>query len=259
VSALPSRSLLPLSTRIFKRFGREALITRIHGMPRWASFCVRTSLGARVDVRGLENLVRPSKGCLYIANNQSFADILVLIPVLESVAFLSKDAVRKIPVVGACASAGGSIFVDRSSTADRKRALTEVIRMCKESTGVLVFSEGKISRDGELLEEVHFATLYRAYEEGLRVIPIGLHGTRDVVPHSLNEIKTGKPVAIRVGHAISPGDASDRETFARACWTQVQELHGRARRAVETPDAVSCPTYKTPSTVDARDLSTLGA
>jgi stearoyl-CoA desaturase (delta-9 desaturase) len=248
VAALPSGLLVFLTLCLCKRFRREDLLTRLHCMTAWARFCVRYILRAEVDVAGAEHLPRSSKGCLYIANHQSVADSLVLIPVIKSVAFLSSDRVRKIPVIGACAHAGGSVFVDRSSVEDRTRALIETIRMCKESTAVLVFPEGRVSPDGRLLEKVFFSTLYRAYAEGLRVIPIGLHGTAGVVPYSMDEIRTGRTVAIRIGQALSPADAADREAFAEACWQRVGELHGLACAAVaarevelEMPAAVAPP------------------
>ena len=206
-------------------------------------------LRVQLDVRGTEHLDRPSKRCLYICNHQSFADILVLVPVLKSVAFLAREDVRTMPVVGAFAHAGGSVFVKRSCVADRKRALQDTIRMCKESTGVVVFPEGKMSQDGRLLEKVYYSTLYRAFEEGLPVIPIGLHGTRNVMPISLDRIRTGERVAIRIGEVCSPADAGSAEEFARECWGRVKELHCEAHQAVAARDPASGVVRLVPSTV----------
>jgi 1-acyl-sn-glycerol-3-phosphate acyltransferase len=236
LAALPTAVLCPvaITSKIFRRFRDEDLLQRIHRMPAWARFCVRWILGIRLDVRGKEHLRRPSKGCLYICNHQSFVDIPVLAAAIGTVAFLAKREVRRYPVLGICAHAGGSVFVDRRSMVDRKRALAETIRMCQESTAVVVFPEGAISLDGSLQQRVHYSSMKRAHDVGLTVIPIGIHGTYRVLSDGMDRISRGEPVTVRIGAALNPADFEDSEEFASRCWSAVAEQHTLARAWLES-------------------------
>ena len=233
--ALPTTVLLPLPlTRLFfRRYRREEMLQRLHRMAAWARFCVRWIFGVQLHVTGQEHLVRPRKGCLIICNHQSIADIPVLAAALDTAAFLAKRSVRRYPVIGSCAYAGGSVFVDRLSMDDRKRALKETIRMCLESTAVIVFPEGTTSCDGDLLERVHYSCLKRAHEVGLKVLPVALHGTYRVLGPEMERLSRGEVVAVRIGEALDPAGYEDAQAFAERCWQAVADQHALAKEFVE--------------------------
>ena len=239
LAALPMTVIIPLfiTRRFTQRFRDERRLARWHGMIGWAHFTLRWLLRVKLDVRGPSQEELGERGFLYISNHQSFIDIPVLIASLGTVAFLAKREVRRYPVLGTCAYCGGSVFVDRGATEDRQRALADVMRMCQESTAVVVFPEGKRSRDGALLEKVHFASMREAYALGLPVVPVALHGTINIMPSSLDRIRRGQRVAVRIGTAVDPAVFDDSEAYARASWERVGQLHQEAREWVEGDSA----------------------
>jgi len=231
VAAVPSTCFVPLPvTRTFtRRFRRERALQRLHFMVAWARFCRKHLLQIDLRVEGRERLPSPSRGHMYVSNHQSWVDIVVLIEALDMVAFLSKDLVRKIPLIGASAYAAGSVFVRRGDPGSRQQALRETIRMCEESTAVMVFPEGTRSEDGELREKIHPAAIKAAYRHKLRVVPIALDGTGAIVPKTMDRIVLGRKVGVAVGETIDPAAYADEAAFVSAVWEAVKVEFGRAR------------------------------
>jgi 1-acyl-sn-glycerol-3-phosphate acyltransferase len=167
---------------------------------------------------------------MYICNHQSWADILVLMEALETVAFLAKSFIKWLPVLGWGTYAGGSVFVSRSNMASRQRALNQSLRMCAESTAVVVFPEGTRSEDAELRATWYPAAIRAAHARGLRVVPIGIDGTFDVVPKTMDRVNLNRRVAVTIGAPMDPSGWSDSRAFADAVWARIGELFAASRR-----------------------------
>jgi 1-acyl-sn-glycerol-3-phosphate acyltransferase len=231
LAAFPPTSIIPLpvTMAIWPRFKREDRLRRMHLMVQWARFCRQHLLGVNLDVVGREHLPVPSRGHMYVSNHQSWADILVLMDALDTVAFLSKKLIRYIPAVGRSAYAGGTVFVARSDAASRQKALLETLRMCEESTAVVIFPEGTRSPDGELQPKIHPASIKAAYERRIKVVPLAIDGTARVVPKSMDTINVGRWVAVTIGETLDPKDYADAEVWVKAVWGRVTELFAASR------------------------------
>ena len=232
LAGVPSTALvpLPLTMALTKRYGREERLKRLHRMIPWARFCCRRIAGIRMSVAGKQHVPSPSKGYMYVSNHQSWADIVVLMDALDTVAFLSKDLVRYIPVVGRCAYAGGTIFFDRRTRESRRRALEQTIRMCCESTAVVLFPEGTRSTDGELREKIYPASIRAAFDHGLKVVPVGLDGSIEIMPKANDDFRVGQPVAVTIGPALDGRDFADADAFVEAVWSRVGLLFQQSRQ-----------------------------
>ncbi|HOX45526.1 MAG TPA: lysophospholipid acyltransferase family protein [Myxococcota bacterium] len=224
---------LPLTLLVTRRYRREELLKKLHMMVLWAKNVRRYVLGIKLEVTGQENLPRPdSRGMMFVSNHQSYVDIPVLMEALDTVAFLSKDLVAYLPFIGMHAYAGGTIFIKRGSKESRRKALEKTLRMCKESTAVVVFPEGTRSADGQLRQEIRTGSIEAAHEQGLSIIPVGLDGTYRVVPKTMDRVVTGEQVAVEVGAPLHPKDFRDSSEFAKAVWARVNELHLRCRARI---------------------------
>lgn len=223
---------LPVTLTLFRRYQREERIKRLHFMVAWARFCRKHLLGIDLSVDGLHNRPRPSKGHMYVVNHQSYVDILVLMEALDTVSFLSKEMVKYIPFIGQCAYAGGTIFIQRGNNGSRAKALEQTLRMCAESTAVVVFPEGTRSENGNVRPKIHPRAIRAAWERGIKVVPVGLFGTTDVVPKSMDRVNTGERVAVSIGEALDPADYLDEDAWVGAVWGTVKEHHARCKRTV---------------------------
>jgi 1-acyl-sn-glycerol-3-phosphate acyltransferase len=231
LAGLPSTTLvpLPLTLALTTRYRREELLKRLHLMVQWARFCTRHVLDMSILVEGRHHLPRDTRGYMYVSNHQSYVDILLLMDVLDTVAFLSKGLIKFIPVIGQCAYAGGTIYFDRRAQGSRQQALRETIRMCQESTAVVIFPEGTRSFDGELRQKIHPGSVKAAYVHKLKVIPVGLDGTRRVVPKTMDRVGLGQTVAVTVGESIDSADFDSARAFVDAVWGRIGELFQESR------------------------------
>ncbi len=233
--AIPSTLLipLPLTQLLTKRFRREETLKRLHLMVLWARKSLEWVLGGKLNVTGKHNIPPCTKGHMFVSNHQSYVDILVLMSALDTVAFLSKSLVKMIPVIGRSAYCGGTVFFRRNSEKERERALEETLRMCKESTAVVVFPEGSRSRDGLIKEKIHPRAIFEAFRRCIKIIPVGLDGSFDIVSPKMDKVNRGLPLSVHVGEVIDPcAFSGDEQEFVRAVWGKVKELHCLASRDV---------------------------
>jgi 1-acyl-sn-glycerol-3-phosphate acyltransferase len=230
-AAIPSTSLRPVprSLALTRRCRREGLLRRMHFMVPWARFCRQQILGTDLLLEGEERIPGSTKGHMFVSNHQSYLDILVLMEALNTVAFLSKSLVRHIPLIGMAALAGGTVFFDRRAQESRQRALQQTLRMCRESTAVVVFPEGTRSFDGELRQKIYPGAIRAAFEERLKVIPVGLDGTSRVLPKSMDRVVPGQTVAVTIGDLLDPADYADAEGWIGGVWGRVTELFQASR------------------------------
>lgn len=230
-AAVPTTTLPPmaLTVLLYRRFRDEERYHRWHQMQAWAAFCTRYIAQADVRVDGLERLPAQRRGVLAIANHQSYLDIPVIMGALPFRAFLSKELVAYIPVIGMIAWLGGTIYFNRRRPESRRKALEETLRMCAESTPVVVFPEGTRSTDGRLREKVHLGTLQLAWERGLRICCFAQDGTRYVFPPSMDRVYPHQRVAIVVGETMEPGSFPNGDAFATAAWAEVGRCFEKAR------------------------------
>lgn len=233
VAGIPSTALipLPLTQALTRRFHRETFLKRIHFMIPWARFCVENTCRAELVVHGIEHLPQRSRGHLYVSNHQSYVDILVLMAALDTVAFLSKGLVRHLPVIGRCAYCGGTVFFKRGSKEERTRALDETLRMCHQSTAVVVFPEGTRSDNDELRPKIYPRAMQEAWRRGLRVLPVAVDGSGQVIPKAMDRIRLNQSVAVWIGPARDPSYFDSSESFVEACWGDVATLFAQAKES----------------------------
>ena len=151
---------------------------------------------------------------------------------LDTVAFLSKGMIRYFPVMGRCAYAGGTVFLQRANPHDRQKALEETLTMCHQSTAVVVFPEGTRAEGDELRAKVHPRAVHEAWRRGLKVVPIAIAGTGRIVPKAMDRIGIGEEVAVRIGRPLDPADFDSPERYFQACWGIVGTLFIDAKTAL---------------------------
>ena len=104
--------------------------------------------GAGVTVRtvGLER-VPHDRPVVYVANHQSFFDILALAATVPGqMRFVAKREMAKIPILGPAMKAGGQIFIDRQNRVRAFEAYEEAARAVNAGLNAVVFAEGTRSR-----------------------------------------------------------------------------------------------------------------
>ncbi|MFT3813799.1 MAG: lysophospholipid acyltransferase family protein [Acidovorax sp.] len=138
---------------------------RVHAWAQGLLDCA----GVTLEVRGAPPAGGP---VLIVANHLSWLDI----PVLHAARycrFISKADVRAWPVVGRLATAGGTLYIERTSARDAMRVVHHMRDALQAGQVLAVFPEGTTG-DGRTLLPFHANLLQAALSADAPVLPVGL-------------------------------------------------------------------------------------
>lgn len=178
--------------------------------------------GVRVRVLHPERLAS-GQSVVLVANHESFADIVVLLASVPlQVRFLAKRGVFRVPVLGWSIRAAGFIPVDRGDRARSTATFDAALARLAGGRSLVIFPEETRTRTGELSVFKKGAALL-ALRSGLPLLPVGLAGTRRVLPRS-TLVPTPGTVVLCVGEPISVDGLGAKDRVG---------LTARAREAIE--------------------------
>ena len=188
---------------------------------RWRA--VRGLLGLLLRATGIDVTTRtqppPPPPCCFVANHASYIDALLLVRTLpRPVAFVAKQELARVPLLGWLLARVGAVFVDRF---DPQRAPAVVAQARAGQRDFLFFPEGTFRRMPGLLP-FHLGAFAAAAEAGMPIVPVALRGTRAVLRGS-EWLPRRAPLAVTVGAAIRP------EPAVADHWAETLRLAAAAR------------------------------
>jgi len=153
---------------------------------------------AVLDALGIEveaDLTHAVPGALLVANHVSWLDIFVINAALPA-AFVSKEEVRRWPVIGWLAAKNDTVFLRRGSRGHARLINEEIAAILGRGKLVAVFPEGTTT-DGRSLLHFHAALLQPALAAGRPVLPAAisyweLDGERSLAPRYDGDISLGQ-------------------------------------------------------------------
>jgi 1-acyl-sn-glycerol-3-phosphate acyltransferase len=158
-----------------------------------------------LDVRGLEHAGDGHEAMIVMSNHQSLYDIPVLFQALPgSLRMVAKAELFRMPVWGRAMLAAGFIRIDRT---DRQQAV-ESLRatggaLLASGTRVWIAPEGTRSKTGAL-GPFKSGGFRMALDFRVRILPVALEGTRDVLPATSWIVEKRKHVKVTVLPPIDP-------------------------------------------------------
>lgn len=182
-----------------------------------------------LDALGIElqaDLREVLPGALLVANHISWADIFVINAALPA-AFVSKEEVRRWPVIGWLAAKNDTVFLRRGSRGHAKIINEQVAAILGAGKHVAVFPEGTTT-DGRALLHFHGALLQPALAAGRPVLPVALSyweadGQRSLAPRYDGDVSLAECARAIIGR---------RRIVARLVVTGPCGLAGEDRRQV---------------------------
>jgi 1-acyl-sn-glycerol-3-phosphate acyltransferase len=201
----------------------------------WAHSLLRA---ARIQLRieGLEK-IDPKQKYVFVANHRSYMDIPAILASLPvEIRFFAKQGLFLVPFLGTHLKRAGHLPVMRGDARASVKSMTMGARLIQErSVSMLLFPEGGRSRGS--MREFKEGAAYIAIKAGVPAVPLGIAGTRDVLPMGSSYVRGG-PVVLRIGDPIPTAGMKlhDRSQLIAQLERQVAELSGEpARQTVETP------------------------
>ncbi len=151
--------------------------------------------------------------CIFVANHQSQVDIIALLVALPRVpGFLAKKELRNVPVFGKAMEMGGHVFVDRSKNKRALAAVEDAARTIRDGASVVVFPEGTRSAE-PIVRPFKTGSFHLAIAANVPVVPIGIRGTRDILPKHSKTVVAGR-AEVHIGRPISPAAFKDGDASA---------------------------------------------
>ena len=165
--------------------------------------------GVRLETRFAAPL-SSDQSYVFMANHESLFDIPALLVGLPGqTRFLAKRGLFRIPLFGWALKMGGFISIDRSDRSRAGESFAEAIRQLQAGSSAVVFPEGTRSSDGKLLPFQRGGFLL-ALKSGLPIVPVGIHGSRQVRAKKSLRIRPGR-VIVSCGRPLDTGDYGVRD------------------------------------------------
>lgn len=204
----------------------------------WAHSLLRAG-GVQLRIEGLEK-IDPTQKYVFVANHRSYMDIpAVLVSLPVEIRFYAKQGLFLVPFLGTHLKRAGHLPVARGDARASVKSMTLGARLIQDGhASMLLFPEGGRSRGP--MREFKEGAAYIAIKAGVPAVPLGIEGTRKVLPMGSSYVRGG-PVVLRIGDPIPTAGMKlhDRAQLIARLERQVAELAGEpAPQPVETPRPV---------------------
>ncbi|MCG8529268.1 MAG: 1-acyl-sn-glycerol-3-phosphate acyltransferase [Desulfovibrionales bacterium] len=136
---------------------------------------------------------------IFAANHQSQFDIPLSCLALEKAlpAFMAKKNLQSLPLIGRCFRLFGNISVDRSNRREAMKSLDAAAKTIREGRSVIIFPEGTRQDQFDELGEFKSGAVMLALKAGVRIVPVLIEGTGDVLPKGSVKLGTRRTVYIK--------------------------------------------------------------
>jgi 1-acyl-sn-glycerol-3-phosphate acyltransferase len=168
----------------------------------WATGITGSAGVTDLIVKGVEVLY-DADPCLLMANHESHLDPPAIIRSSDRpIGFLAKAELKRVPVMGWAMERTGHVFVDRQNKDRSHASIDRAAARVAEGRCVLVFPEGTRTQTDDLLP-FKKGGFVLAVKSQVPIIPIGIAGTRAIVPSQSNVVVGTGPVAVVYGQPIA--------------------------------------------------------
>ena len=192
----------------------------------WARLILKTNR-VRLEISGREK-IDPDRSYVFMANHSSHLDspaIALAIP--NTLRFIGKFSLSRIPVFGPAARRAGVIFIDRGQSRKAVATLNRTVTALTNGIGTLFFAEGTRSPDGRLLPFKKGGVML-ALQTGLPIVPVTVTGSHALFPKGQRFIRPGS-MRVEIGDPIEVNGytLADRDRLLQRVRTIIQNTLDR--------------------------------
>lgn len=180
--------------------------------------------GAKVRFIGMEKIPQ-DVAVLYVANHQSFFDVILTITKLPGlVCFVAKKQFKKIPIFYQGLDLYNTLFIDRDNVKEGLKTILEAIERIKGGMSVFIFPEGTRSRDGNM-NDFKEGSMKIATKSGCPIVPVAITNTAEVFENHFPKVR-GVPVVVEVLDPIYPEDfdKTEQKHLGKLCRDRIEAV-----------------------------------
>jgi 1-acyl-sn-glycerol-3-phosphate acyltransferase len=185
--------------------------------------------GVTVELEDLEK-IPPGGSFVFVSNHRSYFDVpMILSSIPVQLRFFAKKSLFYIPFIGFHMKRAGYLSVNRGNARDSLRSMSEGAKAIQEKgISVLLFPEGTRTQ-GEM-GSFKDGAAYIAIKAGVPIVPIGVMGTRHILPSGSWKLRSGK-VRLKIGDPVPTLDVplSERTRLTQMLQQRVAELISESR------------------------------
>ena len=192
----------------------------------WGRLLLRVA-ACPVRVEGLERVDTAGRYVI-MPNHESALDIpllLATLPIELRTAFWAKTSLFSVPFLGMAMRSLGFLPVDRVNRRAAVPMFYDSMERARGGRSVLVFPEETFGGE-ELLPFQRGGFLF-ALRTGMPILPVGIEGTREILPPGSKTIRRGR-VVLRFGRPLETAGlgVGDRERLTEAVREAMEALRG---------------------------------
>ncbi len=183
--------------------------------------------GAKVKFIGLEKIPK-DKPVLYVANHESFFDVLLTLTKLPGmVCFVAKKSFKKVPIFAQALQLYNTLFIDRDDIKQGLQTILKAIENVKLGMSVFIFPEGTRSRDGKM-NEFKEGSMKIAVKSGCPIVPIAISNSGNVFENHFPKV-CAVPVVIEILDPVMPSDfdKTEQKHLGKLCHDRIEEVRDR--------------------------------
>src|SRR5215213_7462566 len=148
----------------------------LYPIANWGAKVWLKACGARVKVRGLEN-IKEDENYVFISNHRSYLDTATLFVYTgHRIGLVAKKELLKVPVLGQGMNFVNVIAIDRSNPERARRSMEKARSVMENGYSFGVFAEGTRAMPGELLPFKKGA-FHLALQTGSAIVPVAIKNT----------------------------------------------------------------------------------
>lgn len=146
----------------------------------WSDLIIALNPFWKIEVRGLEN-IDPEETYVIVANHQSLADIVIIYQMRSYFKWVAKEELLKVPFIGGLLSVNNHVLLSRGDFGSIKGVYRKAAEYLRAGIPMLFFPEGTRS-DTDEMGEFQNGAFKLAINEGRKVLPVYIGGTREAIP-----------------------------------------------------------------------------
>lgn len=213
---------------IIAKFNRRTADISQLRIVQWAFRCVLFISGTKIKVYGKEN-VPQDEAVLYVGNHRSIFDIVVTYPQCKNLTgYISKDSMRKVPVLGLWMKRLYCLFIVRDDMKQSMKVILDAIERVKKGVSICIFPEGTRNKGREhpqTLLPFKEGSFKIATKTGCKIVPMAITGTAEIFENQFPWIHKSD-VTITYGKPIDPKEFSkeDQKKLGAYCQNIIGEM-----------------------------------